>query len=65
MARAKVITITLKEAAEMRRMGYTVKAEYKTARGVPFVQCFTDYDFELFEAMRKDYGTELVGYARL
>ena len=63
---ANVVHITPKEAARMRRMGYTVKAVYKNGRGVPLTQFYPDGDFELFEEMRKAAGAlELVGYAKL
>ena len=34
--------LTIKDTAKMRRMGYTVKAMYETAKGIPFLKYFTD-----------------------
>ena len=31
--------LTIKDTAKMRRMGYTVKAMYETAKGIPFLKC--------------------------
>ena len=40
---------TLKEQSEMRRMGYTIRAWYKTRRGVPFHKDFrTIEEFKAF-----------------
>ena len=37
----KPLRATLKEQSEMRRMGYTIRAWYKNAHGVPFHKDFT------------------------
>ena len=34
--------LTIKDTAKMRRMGYTVKAMYETAKGIPFLKYFMD-----------------------
>ncbi len=36
--------LTIKDTAKMRRMGYTVKAMYETAKGIPFLKYFMDKD---------------------
>lgn len=56
--------LTIKEMAEMKRMGYTVKAVYKTARGVPFPKFFRDRaEMDRFTEQAEQAGTRLVGCA--
>ena len=58
------MNITISEMREMKRMGYTVKAMYKTARGIPFHKFFTNKDeFERFTASAEECGTRLTGSA--
>lgn len=55
--------MTVREIAEMKRMGYTIKVRYKTQRGVPFHKYFTtaeeaaDFNKKVAEA-----GTTIVEY---
>ena len=56
--------LTIKETAEMKRMGYTVKAVYRTARGVPFPKFFRDRaEMDRFTEQAEQAGGRLVGCA--
>lgn len=56
--------LTIREMAEMKRMGHTVKAVYKTARGVPFPKFFRDRtEMDRFTASAELAGSKLVTYA--
>ena len=56
--------LTIKETAEMKRMGYTVKAVYRTARGVPFPKFFRDRaEIDRFTEQAEQAGSRLVGCA--
>lgn len=56
--------LTIKETAEMKRMGYTVKAVYRTARGVSFPKFFRDRpEMDRFTEQAEQAGGRLVGCA--
>ena len=56
--------LTIKETAEMKRMGYTIKAVYRTARGVPFPKFFRGRaEMDRFTEQAEQAGTRLVGCA--
>ena len=48
----------------MRRMGYTVKAMYETAKGIPFLKYFMDKaEMDRFTANAEEEGSRLVAWA--
>ena len=49
--------LTIKDTAKMRRMGYTVKAMYETAKGIPFLE------MDRFTANAEEEGSRLVAWA--
>ena len=56
--------LTIKETAEMKRMGYTVKAVYRTTRGVPFPKFFRDRaEMDRCTEQAEQAGGRLVGCA--
>ena len=56
--------LTIRETTEMKRMGYTVKAVYRTAKGVPFHKYFTDRtEMDRFTAKAEEAGTRLTDCA--
>ena len=56
--------LTIKDTAKMRRMGYTVKAMYETAKGIPFLKYFMDKaEMDRFTANAEEEGSRLVAWA--
>lgn len=56
--------LTMKDTVKMRRMGYTVKAMYETAKGVPFPKYFTDKEeMSRFTVSEEKAGARLVAWA--
>ena len=56
--------LTIKDLREMARMGYTVKAMYRSCRGIPFHKFFRDRaEFEGFTEKAEQAGSRLVGCA--
>lgn len=56
--------LTIRETAEMKRMGYTIKAMYRTAKGVPFPKYFRDRaEMERFTAEAEQAGSRLTASA--
>lgn len=49
--------LTIKERTEMKRMGWTIRAWYKNANGVPFHKNFTTAaEYRRFTEQVKAYG---------
>ena len=47
--------LTIKDTAKMRRMGYTVKAMYETAKGIKILKYFIDKaEMERFTANEEE-----------
>ena len=56
--------LTIKEQAEMRRMGYTAKAAYKNAKGIPFHKYFRDKaEMDKFTEKAEEAGSKLTAWA--
>ena len=56
--------LTIRDLKEMAYMGYTVKAMYKTSRGIPFHKFFTGKaEFERFSKDAERVGTRLESWA--
>lgn len=59
----EITDMTIREIAEMKRMGYTIKMRYKTRRGVPFHKYFTTAkEARAFNSRAIDAGTRILGY---
>lgn len=59
----EITDMTIREHAEMKRMGYTIKMRYKTRRGVPFYKYFrTVKEARAFNSRAIDAGTRILGY---
>lgn len=57
--------LTIKDTAKMRRMGYTVKAMYETAKGIPFLKYFMDKaEMDRFTANAEEEGSRLVAWRK-
>ena len=56
--------LTMKDTVKMRRMGYTVKAMYETAKGIPFIKYFVDKaERDGFTVNAEEEGSRLVVWA--
>ncbi len=56
--------LTMKDTVKMRRMGYTVKAMYETAKGIPFIKYFVDKaEMDGFTVNAEEEGSRLVVWA--
>lgn len=54
--------ITLKESREMKYMGYTYKAQYKSPRGIPFTKYFIKKaEMDDFNKKAKEAGSTFLG----
>ena len=63
LAIREITDMTIREIAEMKRMGYTIKMRYKTRRGVPFYKYFTTAkEARAFNRRAIDAGTRILGY---
>lgn len=59
----EITDMTIRERAEMKRMGYTIKMRYETRRGVPFYKYFTTAkEARAFNRRAIDAGTRILGY---
>lgn len=59
----EITDMTIKEHAEMKRMGYTIKMRYKNRRGVPFHKYFTTAkEARAFNRRAIDAGTRILEY---
>lgn len=59
----EITDMTIRERAEMKRMGYTIKMRYETRRGVPFYKYFrTVKEARAFNSRAIDAGTRILGY---
>lgn len=57
-------TLTIKERAEMKRMGYYYRVWYTTKRGVPFHKDFTSQrEMRKFTDEAREVGTQMNGFA--
>ena len=58
--------LTLKDKAEMKYMGYTIRAWFTNPNGVPFHKDFTNRtEMESFVEKAHGVGSKLVGFASL
>ena len=56
--------LTMKDTVKMSRMGYTVKAMYETAKGIPFIKYFVDKaEMDGFTVNAEEEGSRLVVWA--
>jgi hypothetical protein len=63
LAIREITDMTIREIAEMKRMGYTIKMRYKTRRGVPFHKYFTTAkEARAFNRRAIDAGTQILAY---
>lgn len=55
--------MTIREIAEMKRMGYTIKVRYKNSRGIPFHKYFTTAkEAKAYNRRAVDVGTRILEY---
>lgn len=58
-------SLTLQDKSEMKYMGYTYRAWFKTQRGVPFPKDFRNKaDMELFIKQAAENGIKLVQWLK-